>query len=88
MPLVTVTLPDSLTAPEPRQTIEAEAETVRELLVAVADERPALASRLLFEGRPLVSVIRNGSMLPPHRAMTTELAAGDRLELLPPVAGG
>jgi molybdopterin converting factor small subunit len=87
-PLVTVALPASLTAPQCAEELPCEAATVRDALQAVIAARPILERRLLFEGRPLVSVIHNGAMLPPHTAMATELTDGDRVELLPPVAGG
>ncbi len=83
-----VALPASLTAPSGAEELPCEADTVRDLLHAVAAARPTLAGRLLFEGRPLVSVILNGVFLAPQAMMATELADGDRVELLPPVAGG
>jgi molybdopterin converting factor small subunit len=87
-PRVEVALPVSLTAPAGAEGLPCEAGTVRDLLLAVAAARPALAGRLLFDGRPLVSVVLNGVVLAPQAAMATELADGDRVELLPPVAGG
>jgi molybdopterin converting factor small subunit len=87
-PRVEVALPASLTAPAAAEDVRCEASTVRDLLDAVAAARPVLAGRLLFEGRPLVSVILNGVFLAPRAMMATELADGDRVELLPPVAGG
>jgi len=35
-----------------------------------------------------VSVVLNGRHLAPAAAQNTRLAAGDRLEVMPPVAGG
>jgi molybdopterin converting factor small subunit len=87
-PRVEVALPASLTAPAAAGEVRCEAATVRGLLDAVAVTRPALAGRLLFEGRPLVSIILNDVFLAPRAAMATKLADGDRVELLPPVAGG
>ncbi len=85
---VRVVLPASLTAPEPAEEIDCEAATVRALLDAVAAVRPGLAGRLLYEGRPLVTVAVNGTVLPARTAMAHALADGDRVELVPPVAGG
>ncbi|HSL95836.1 MAG TPA: MoaD/ThiS family protein [Thermoleophilia bacterium] len=85
---VRVALPASLTAPEPAEEVGCEAATVRELLAAVAAARPGLAGRLLYEGRPLVTVAVNGTVLPAQTAMARALADGDRVELVPPVAGG
>jgi molybdopterin converting factor small subunit len=85
---VEVLLPAALTAPGRAERLACEAATVRELLRLVAEARPAVEARLLFDGRPLVSVVRNGVSLSPQTAMATELADGDEVELLPPVAGG
>jgi thiamine biosynthesis protein ThiS len=85
---VRVVLPSSLTAPEPADEIGCEAATVRELLDAIAAVRPGLAGRLLVDGRPLVTVAVNGTVLPAQTAMAHALADGDRVELVPPVAGG
>jgi thiamine biosynthesis protein ThiS len=85
---VRVVLPASLTAPGPAEQIGCEAATVRALLDAVAAVRPDLAGRLLYEGRLLVTVAVNGTMLPAGTAMAHALADGDRVELVPPVAGG
>jgi len=87
-PRVQVALPASLTAPGAAEELPCEAGTVSDLLDAVAAARPALAGRLLYEGRPLVSVILNGVVLAAQAAMATPLADGDRVELVPPVAGG
>jgi thiamine biosynthesis protein ThiS len=81
-------LPASLTAPGPAEEVGCEGATVRELLDTVAAARPGLAGRLLYEGRPLVTVAVNGTVLPAQTAMAHALAAGDRVELVPPVAGG
>lgn len=85
---VRVVLPASLTAPGPAEEVGCEAATVRELLDAVAAARPGLAGRLLYEARPLVTVAVNGTVLPARTAMARALADGDRVELVPPVAGG
>lgn len=85
---MTVALPASLTAPGPADEVGCEAATVGELLDAVAVTRPGLAGRVLYEGRPLVTVAVNGTVLPAQTAMAHALADGDRVELVPPVAGG
>ena len=88
IPRVRVVLPASLTAPKPAEEVGCEAMTVRELLHAVVTVRPGLAGRLLYEGRPLVTVAVNGTVLPAQTAMAHALTDGDRVELVPPVAGG
>ena len=87
-PRVQVVLPAALTAPEPAEELRCEATTVRELLDAVAVARADVAGRLFFGGRPLVTVVLNGTVLAPQTAMAHALTDGDRAELLPPVAGG
>jgi len=85
---VTVHLPASLTAPEPARDIELEATTVRDAVAQIIARQPHFAARILFEERPLVGFVLNGRQLRPSEAMRTGLVHGDRLELLPPVAGG
>jgi len=86
--VVTVHLPASLTAPEPARDIELEAKTVRDAVAQVVARTPGLASRIMYDDRPLVGFVLNGRQLRPSEALTTGLAHGDRLELFPPVAGG
>ncbi len=88
MPSVTVSLPSSLTSPEPAAEFHCEAATVGEALRAVAAQAPRFAQRLFYEDRPLVSVVLNGRHVPPSSALAASLSAGDRLELFSPVAGG
>jgi molybdopterin converting factor small subunit len=85
---VTVHLPASLTAPEPAGDIELEATTVRDAVAQVVARQPQFAGRILYDERPLVSFVLNGRLLRPSEAMRTGLAHGDRLEFVPPVAGG
>jgi molybdopterin converting factor small subunit len=85
---VTVHLPASLTAPEPARDIELEATTVRDAVAQVVARQPQFAGRILYDERPLVSFVLNGRLLRPSEAMRTGLAHGDRLEFVPPVAGG
>ncbi|HOT23748.1 MAG TPA: MoaD/ThiS family protein [Thermoleophilia bacterium] len=88
MAAVTVHLPASLTAPEPGCEIELEATTVGDAVAQVVARRPRLAARILFEERPQVSFVLNGRQLRPSEAMRTGLSHGDRLDFVPPVAGG
>lgn len=85
---ITVRLPASLTAPDPTHELRLEATTVRDAVAQVVAREPQLASRLLYDDRPLVSFVLNGRHLRPSEALATGLAHGDRLEFLPPVAGG
>jgi molybdopterin converting factor small subunit len=88
MAAVTVSLPAALTSPEPPVELSCEAATVGDALRAVAAQAPRLAQRIFFKERPLVTIVLNGRLLAPAAALATETSAGDRLELMPPVAGG
>lgn len=88
IPVVTVRLPSTLTAPEPPSEITCEAATAGEALRAVAARMPRLAGRVFHGEQLLVHVLLNGASLLPAEAQRTELRSGDRLELVPPIAGG
>lgn len=85
---ITVHLPPSLTAPGPARELAVRASTVREAVERVVAREPQLAGRILHDGRPLVSFVLNGRNLRPSEALRTGLAHGDRLDVVPPVAGG
>ncbi|HTX69666.1 MAG TPA: MoaD/ThiS family protein [Thermoleophilia bacterium] len=88
MPAITVGLPAALTAPSPAREYALEAGTVGEALRAVVGKAPQYAQRMFYRDRLLVVVTLNGKQLPPGRVRETELADGDRLDVLMPVAGG
>jgi len=88
VPRVQVTLPAALTCPEPPLALDCDAGTVAEALRAVVTQAPRYAQRVFFKDRLLVSVVLNGRHLAPAAAQDTPLATGDRLEFMPPVAGG
>ena len=88
MPAITVGLPASLTAPGPAQDYALEAATVDEALRALVERAPQYAQRLFYRDRLLVVVTLNGRQLQPHGVGETALSAGDRLDILMPVAGG
>ena len=88
MPSVQVTLPAVLTSPEPAVVLDCEAGTVAEALRAAVAQAPRFAQRIFFNDRLLVSVAVNGRHLAAAAALATALAAGDRVEVMPPVAGG
>ena len=88
MPAITVGLPASLTAPGPAQDYALEAATVEEALRALVDQAPQYAQRVFYRDRLLVVVTLNGKHLHPGRVKETDLSAGDRLDILMPVAGG
>jgi len=88
MPSVHVSLPAALTSPEPAVTLACEAGNVAEALRAALTQAPRYAQRIFFNDRLLVSVILNGRHLEPATTPDTALAAGDLVEVMPPVAGG
>ena len=88
MPSVHVSLPAALTSPEPPVVLHCEAGTVAEALGAAVAQAPRYAQRIFFNDRLLVSVVLNGRHLVPGVALATTLTAGDRVEVMPPVAGG
>jgi len=88
MPTVHVSLPAVLTSPEPPVIIACEAGTVGEALRAAVAQAPRFAQRIFYGDRLLVGVAVNGRHLPPAAALATTLAAGDQVDVVPPVAGG
>ncbi|MCX6363237.1 MAG: MoaD/ThiS family protein [Actinobacteria bacterium] len=68
--------------------LDCEAGTVAEALRAAVAQAPRFAQRIYFGDRLLVGVILNGRHLPPAAALATTLAPGDRVDVMPPVAGG
>ena len=88
MPSVQVSLPAALTSPDPAVVLDCEAGTVAEALRAAVAQAPRYAQRIFFNDRLLVSILLNGRHLAPAAAGDTPLATGDRVEVMPPVAGG
>jgi molybdopterin converting factor small subunit len=88
VPAITIGLPASLTAPGPAQDYALEAATVGAALRALVERAPQYEQRVFYRDRLLVVVTLNGRQLQPERVEKTELSAGDRLDILMPVAGG
>jgi sulfur carrier protein ThiS len=88
VPAITVGLPAALTSPHPARDVACEASTVVEALRAVVEQAPQYEQRIFYGDRLLVVVTLNGRHLPPGRVKETGLSAGDRLDVLLPVAGG
>ena len=68
----------------------AEGTTVREMLVALRSEYPALEGMLIADGEiaDSVTVLRNGTHVTHFDGPETVLSDGDRLSITPPVTGG
>ena len=88
MPSVTIGLPAALTSPRPPHDYDCDARTVGEALRQLGERAPQYASRLFYGERLLVVVSVNGRHVPPGRVQDMELSDGDRIDVLPPVAGG
>ena len=88
MATIRISVPSTLTAPAAPVEIACEATTVGEALERLTEERPELRDRVAYGRRLLVGVLVNGRMVAPSAARGTGLAEGDRVELVPPVAGG
>lgn len=88
MPTVIVSLPATITSPEPEVSLKCEATTVATALRAAVAQRPRYAPRIFYKRRLLVGVVLNGRHLPPAGTLDTALEDGDRLDVVPPVAGG
>jgi len=88
MPTVHVSLPAALTSPEPPVVLDCEGDTVAEALRAAGAQAPRYAQRIFYRDRLLVSVVVNGRHLAAAAALTTVLAAGDLVAVMPPIAGG
>lgn len=88
MPAVIVRLPAAITAPEPPADFGCEAATVGEALLAVVAQAPRYEQRIFYGDRLLVTVVLNGRHLASPDVTAKPLAAGDRVDVFPPVAGG
>lgn len=88
MPAVTVGLPAALTSPHPARDVTCHASTVGDALRAVVTQAPQYQQRIFYGDRLLVVVTLNGRHLAPGTVEETVLAAGDRVEVMLPVAGG
>ncbi len=88
MPAITVGLPAALTSPHPARDVTCEASTVVEALRAVVAQAPQYEQRIFYGDRLLVVVTLNGRHLPSGQIKETGLSAGDRVDVLLPVAGG
>ena len=88
MPSVTVGLPAALTSPGPARDVACDAATVGQALRAVVAQAPQYEQRIFYGERLLVVVTLNGKHVPPGGVLDTVLAAGDRVDVMLPVAGG
>lgn len=92
MPLVEVQIPGPLRAHTEQQSrVELEGDTVTELLGALVVKYPGLTSQI-FEPdgsvRRFINIFVNGSDIRSQNGLTTELHDGDKVGILPAMAGG
>ena len=67
-----------------------EAGTIRDVLVALQAEHPALRSLLCDDGevRSYITILVNGKNIREMEALATILSDGDEVAIFPPVSGG
>ena len=88
MPAVTVGLPAELTSPSPARDVACDAATIGQALRAVVAQAPQYRQRIFYGERLLVVVALNGMHVPPGDVQDRKLSAGDRVDVMLPVAGG
>jgi sulfur-carrier protein len=70
--------------------LDLEAGTIREVLIALKSQHPALQPLLCEDGevRPYITILVNGTNAREMDALGTVLADGDEIAIFPPVSGG
>jgi sulfur-carrier protein len=67
-----------------------EASTIRDVLMTLRSEHPALQPLLCEDGevRPYITILINGKNIRDMEALATILSDGDEVAIFPPVSGG
>ncbi|MCJ7638782.1 MAG: MoaD/ThiS family protein [Euryarchaeota archaeon] len=67
-----------------------EASTIRDVLMTLRSEHPALQPLLCEDGevRPYITILTNGKNIRDMEALATILSDGDEVAIFPPVSGG
>jgi|BarGraNGADG00211_3_1021988.scaffolds.fasta_scaffold09480_3 MoaD family protein, archaeal len=67
-----------------------EASTIRDVLMTLRSEHPALQPLLCDDGevRPYITILINGKNIRDMEALATILSDGDEVAIFPPVSGG
>jgi sulfur-carrier protein len=67
-----------------------EASTIRDVLVTLRSEHPALQPLLCEDGevRAYITILINGKNIRDMEALATSLSDGDEVAIFPPVSGG
>jgi molybdopterin converting factor small subunit len=82
-------LPVGIAGPEGPSRLECEGATVEEALADCIGKEPRLRTRIFREDGSLwVGVFLNGRHIRQTGGLTSPLADGDEIRILPPIAGG
>ena len=81
-------LPIGLTYPEGQKELECEGATVGEALDDLIRIEPRLGPRIFRDGRMWVGVFVNGKNIRALQGLDTPLNEGDKMNIVPPIAGG
>jgi len=89
MATVFVKLPVGMTTEDGRRDVECDAATVGEALDNAIAVEPRLRPRIYREdGRMWAGVFLNGRNINAREGVKTQLADGDKMNVVPPISGG
>ena len=84
-----VKLPVGMTTADGRREVECRGDTVREVIDQAISAEPRMRLRIFREdGRMYAGVFLNGRNINAFAGMDSPVSDGDKLTVLPPIAGG